>query len=264
MVEEEEYNFWSTKPAHTRAYLSENQQHQHSCKKIHPCRMHKRFMRLNFPNIAAKLANQRDALRQTNHSDPNIRKLSNRRQMEELLRKTELCQHNKQLGQFPNSAWISWTSSLRHIQHARTTPKSAYWDVFSPEDVTLSIKFTNTCKTLGPDNIAPIMLKHLGQKATKHLTDVLNLSIKTLVWKVGQIIPIHKSGNPTDQENSYQPAVITIINGKSALSHPPKYNSESNAAQQPLRCATYAPPHSKRFECKEADSRTIMVALAMS
>lgn len=53
------------------------------------------------------------------------------------------------------------------------------------------------------------MLKHLEPKTTKYLTNLLNLSIKTLiipnVWKVGQIIPILKPGKPNDQGSSHRP-----------------------------------------------------------
>lgn len=44
------------------------------------------------------------------------------------------------------------------------------------EKLELGCKFL--AKALGADNISPILIKHLGGKASTYLTDLLNLSMK--------------------------------------------------------------------------------------
>ena len=53
------------------------------------------------------------------------------------------------------------------------------------------------------------MLKNIGTKALTYLTELLNISGKTLmipnIWKVGRVIPLIKSGKPIDQGTSFRP-----------------------------------------------------------
>lgn len=77
------------------------------------------------------------------------------------------------------------------------------------DDVTKAIKATSSSKAMGPDDLSPIMLKHLGPNGVKFLTCLLNLSLETLkipqVWKTARIVPLLKPGKNSDQAKSYRP-----------------------------------------------------------
>ena len=71
---------------------------------------------------------------------------------------------------------------------------------------------------MGPDNISPIMLKHLGPLALKHIahlfTNTVNQAIIPPKWKVGRIIPILKPGKPADEGPSYRPISLLSLLAK--------------------------------------------------
>lgn len=67
-----------------------------------------------------------------------------------------------------------------------------------------------TSKALGPDNIAPIMIKKVGPTDTSYITDLMNLTMKTNIRKVSRIIPILKPGNPSDRGESYRPISLLL------------------------------------------------------
>ena len=62
---------------------------------------------------------------------------------------------------------------------------------------------------MGPDDLSPIMLKHLGSKGIEFLTGVYNCTVNTAVipalWKTGKIIPLLKPNKPIDEAKSYRP-----------------------------------------------------------
>ena len=72
-----------------------------------------------------------------------------------------------------------------------------------------ALKNSKNSKALGPDNISPIMLKHIGTHGINYLTNlynnVINESIIPPIWKVGRIIPLLKPGKPADDGKSYRP-----------------------------------------------------------
>ena len=77
------------------------------------------------------------------------------------------------------------------------------------EEFNLAIRSTKNSKAFGPDNIAPIMLKHLGHVGSAYITRLMNLSMSTLsipsLWKIGRIIPILKPNKSPDQSTYYRP-----------------------------------------------------------
>ena len=72
-----------------------------------------------------------------------------------------------------------------------------------------AIKKSKNSKALGPDEISPIMLKHLGPHGLKHLTNLFNYVVNTAtipaLWKVARIIPLLKPGKPADKGSSFRP-----------------------------------------------------------
>ena len=75
-----------------------------------------------------------------------------------------------------------------------------------------AIKQAKSSKALGPDDISPIMLKHLGPYGIKFLTELYNNSTNQAIipylWKVGRIIPLLKPGKPADEGPSYRPVSL--------------------------------------------------------
>lgn len=76
-------------------------------------------------------------------------------------------------------------------------------------DVTAATKKIKTSKAMGPDNLSPIILKHLGTKGITFITKLLNLSLQTLTipysWKTARIIPILKPEKNPELGSSYRP-----------------------------------------------------------
>lgn len=214
-----------------------------------------REIRPNFPREAARLADERDRLRQNNPSDPSIKTLSiaikklvndytrNKwrsyvdkckfnsntnnlwRMIRNLSNKQEKHQNinlqfpenealtasrcaqefNKQFTPHPTSTDKTKRKTIRHSHKQAKTDEN----IFTIEDVTRAIQNSKTSKALGPDGIAPIMLKHLGPIATNYITELVNTSMRTMqipnIWKVGRIIPLPKPGKPANQGKSYRP-----------------------------------------------------------
>ena len=83
---------------------------------------------------------------------------------------------------------------------------------FTDDEVAAAIKTTKSSKAFGPDGLAPIVLKHLGQKTIQYLTATINLSLVDCAipsyWKCVHIIPIPKSGKPVDMAGSYRPIAL--------------------------------------------------------
>ena len=77
------------------------------------------------------------------------------------------------------------------------------------EEVNLAIRSTKKSKAFGPDNKAPIMLKHLEPISIAYITRLKNLSMSIFsipsLWKIGRIIPIIKPNKRPDQSTSYRP-----------------------------------------------------------
>ena len=75
-----------------------------------------------------------------------------------------------------------------------------------------AIKKSKNSKAIGPDGLSPIMLKHLGPKGIKYLTDIYNMSVNTAIipsiWKTGRIIPLLKPGKAADKGPSYRPVSL--------------------------------------------------------
>ena len=72
-----------------------------------------------------------------------------------------------------------------------------------------AIKKAKNSKSLGPDNLSPIMLKNIGPAAINFITNVYNKVINTAtippLWKVGRTIPLPKPGKPVVEGPSYRP-----------------------------------------------------------
>ena len=120
---------------------------------------------------------------------------------------------NKFNQQYTPKATTKATKSIRHtlrtIRKKATLSSSNSPFIISPTQTLNAIKKSKNSKALGPDNISPIMIKHLGPTAITYITSifnkVINQSIIPPLWKVGRIIPLLKPGKPSDQGTSYRP-----------------------------------------------------------
>ena len=80
---------------------------------------------------------------------------------------------------------------------------------FTTSQTKEAIKKSKSSKALGPDEISPIMLKHLGDHGMRFLTEMINKSIYEAkipcIWKTGKIIPLLKPNKAADKGPSYRP-----------------------------------------------------------
>lgn len=112
--------------------------------------------------------------------------------------------------QFTPGTSTTTKEGRRTRRKIRQLPKGEM--TFTEDEVTKAIKETKSSKALGPDDLAPIFLKHLGPCGIRYITAVINHSIASTkipaLWKVGRIIPLLKPGKPADKAKSYRPIAL--------------------------------------------------------
>lgn len=88
----------------------------------------------------------------------------------------------------------------------------------SPREIHRRIKELETHKAPGFDLITPRILKELPRRCVVFLACLFNAIFRThhvpSIWKVSQIILVHKNGKPTDRVDSYRPISLTPILSK--------------------------------------------------
>ena len=84
--------------------------------------------------------------------------------------------------------------------------------VITTMEVERVFQSTKPSKALGPDELSPLMLKHLGPKAHSYIAGMFQTSRNTRVipsiWKTARIIPLLKPGKPDDTGKSYHPVSL--------------------------------------------------------
>ena len=80
-------------------------------------------------------------------------------------------------------------------------------------EVQQAIARTTNSKALGPDQLAPLMLKKLGPLAVACITKMFNCSLAkatiTSIWKKSRVIPLLKAGKP--RKSQKLPASLTTV-----------------------------------------------------
>lgn len=112
---------------------------------------------------------------------------------------------NRQFTPHPAELDKTIRNTMRNIHNLKTVEPTQ----FSTDEVFEVIMSTSNSKALGPDNLSPIMLKHIGPKCVKYITTLFNLCMEKLIipdiWKVSKVIPLLKPGKPADSSKSYRP-----------------------------------------------------------
>ncbi|KAJ8737403.1 hypothetical protein PYW07_000674 [Mythimna separata] len=88
----------------------------------------------------------------------------------------------------------------------------------SPRELSRLIFTMNSNKAPGFDLITPKILKELPRKGLVFLTTLINASLRTsyvpALWKISQIVMIHKPGKPANEASSYRPISLTPVLSK--------------------------------------------------
>ena len=83
---------------------------------------------------------------------------------------------------------------------------------FEQSAVANAINNAKPSRTIGFDGLSTLMVKKLVEGATRFLTRLSNLSLRTLVipdiWKVARLIPILKPNKPAIKGESYRPTSL--------------------------------------------------------
>ena len=87
----------------------------------------------------------------------------------------------------------------------------------SEQEVTDQIKILNANKSYGHDKISPMFLKMSGLSLIKPLTRIFNLSLSQSIfpdlWKIANVLPLHKKG-PKELLSNYRSVSLLCILGK--------------------------------------------------
>ena len=98
------------------------------------------------------------------------------------------------------------------------TLHSTFCSPFSSIELSTAISQLSTSTSSGPDQITYPLLSHLTQSALHFLLYIFYLSWSThtfpSAWKQSAIIPILKSGKPSDSPSSYRPISLTSCTSK--------------------------------------------------
>jgi hypothetical protein len=88
----------------------------------------------------------------------------------------------------------------------------------SPKEIAREIRTLDPNKAPGFDLITPKVLKKLPKKCITFLTSLFNAILRTShipkLWKISQIIMIHKAGKPPHEAPSYRPISLTPVLSK--------------------------------------------------
>ena len=88
----------------------------------------------------------------------------------------------------------------------------------SPSEIAREIKSLDPKKAPGFDLITPKILKELPKKCITFLACLFNAILRTshfpVIWKISQIIMIHKPGKPVHEASSYRPISLTPVLSK--------------------------------------------------
>ena len=121
---------------------------------------------------------------------------------------------NKFNSQFTPGTSIKTTKAFRKT--IRNTKKTSDEPavIITIEQTIKAIKKCKNSKALGPDNIAPIMLKQSGPAALTYLTNIYNNVVNQAIiqppWRVGRVIPILKPNKPKDEGTSFHPISLLL------------------------------------------------------
>ena len=106
-------------------------------------------------------------------------------------------------------------SYLKEVRSSLCDPSqhTTFCSHFSLSELKHALAQLPSSSSAGPDNIAYPMLTHLPQESLDFLLYIFNLSWTSHTfpscWKTSTIIPIHKSGKPTNQPSSFRPISLT-------------------------------------------------------
>lgn len=88
----------------------------------------------------------------------------------------------------------------------------------SPKEIAREIRKLNSKKAPGFDLISPTILKNLPRKCITFLASLFNATLRTSyfpkIWKVSEILMIHKPGKPPHEASSYRPISLTPLISK--------------------------------------------------
>ncbi|CAB4042973.1 Hypothetical predicted protein, partial [Paramuricea clavata] len=125
----------------------------------------------------------------------------------------------KSLGVTPTQPWF-WhkvftdedRQNLPSFERVINDPELASLQC-SPEEVSSLLSELMQNKSLGPDQIHPMILKKCSHSLCKLFNMSFALGIVPDQWKLADIIPLHKKG-PKDYREKYRPVSLTPIVSK--------------------------------------------------
>ncbi len=86
---------------------------------------------------------------------------------------------------------------------------------FTAEKIKTAIQQSNPSRSVGPDGISMLHLKHLCPLALNYVAELFNRSIRhsiiPVIWKKSIIVPIPKPNKPPSLSSSYRPISITSL-----------------------------------------------------
>ena len=106
-----------------------------------------------------------------------------------------------------------YLNKLRSSQCSSTSSHDTFCSPFSQHELSSALSQLSSSTACGPDKVSYPLLTHLPQAGKDLLLHIFNLSWSThsfpSAWKQSTIIPILKSGKPSNSPSSYRPISLT-------------------------------------------------------
>ena len=117
---------------------------------------------------------------------------------------------NKFCLQYVNTVpFVASRESRQVYRDLKANPLDHSYTPFTADLTRATIRGSRKSTAIGPNGLAPLHLKHLGNKGIRYLTRLFNLSVREAcipaIWKSAIVAPIPKPGKPLNEGTSYRP-----------------------------------------------------------
>ena len=121
--------------------------------------------------------------------------------------------------QYVNGSMFRPSRNSRNVyRQLKSNALDSSYTPFTFESTLEAVKACRNSPAIGPNGLATLHIKHIGEKGLRFLTRLFNLSVRDAsiptIWKSATIIPVPKPGKSLDEGLSYRPISLLCPEAK--------------------------------------------------